>query len=772
MTNAPMLKVLLLLPLVASIALASPALAQSCPTHAPNPQEVNFIGSEIAADLPQESYNVCYSPFTNGQATSCLVGETITFRLVTNPPGLAVEACDAVHWNFDDGTSADSYGASPVKHAYVNGGYYSPTYKISNSKGSVSNHFSVTVADRIRFSLGAVTVQENAGVAHIGLTRTGSLDSVTVDCYTNDQTAHSGVRYAFTHHTVTFVAGQPTATFDVPLVNDSVYLGTQSFLVGIIRPSSFYESQKYKISFPNLVTVQILDDEGPGSFAFSSPLYTAAENSGNATITVTRSGGAGTVAVNYATHDTNAAPAVTPASGTLTFGDHELSKTFTLAINNDLDATGDRQVTLELSAPTNGATLTAGGSTSVLRVIEDDAYPALQIDSVVIAEGNLGAKNATFNVSIPPLTRSLNVNYTTENNTALAGSDYQATSGTLAFAAGETWKTINVPIFGDEAPEPHETFSVVLSMTCCPSALAPPAAELRGTGMILNDDYLLSPANLFVARGSKGQFTLSFGTIPPSDSAISIASSDTSIFTVAVGFPWPSPGQSATLEVAGIAPGKGQISVKLPPELGGGTLNSGVTVYERATLTFDPPTVVVAAGATANVTIHLAPAPGSPTTLAAAANDPSITEVPAKVTFDAAGNATLTVKGLSVGTALVGITLPPSNGGGTTYYRVQVVGASAGPHITALSPANGPMSGGTTVTILGENFNDSCVVYFGNVAAQRVALSGSTAMTVISPPHVNGMVAVTMSCGESHATDAASFTYVDPKPSRSRGVRH
>ena len=57
----------------------------------------------------------------------------------------------------------------------------------------------------------------------------------------------------------------------------------------------------------------------------------------------------------------------------------------------------------------------------------------------------------------------LTVNYATADGTAVAGSDYTATSGTLTFAPGVTSETIRVPILDDTVYEPNETFTVNLS---------------------------------------------------------------------------------------------------------------------------------------------------------------------------------------------------------------------------------------------------------------------------------------------------------------------
>ena len=57
---------------------------------------------------------------------------------------------------------------------------------------------------------------------------------------------------------------------------------------------------------------------------------------------------------------------------------------------------------------------------------------------------------------------TVSVNYETRDETANAGEDYIATSGTLVFSPGETKKKISVPIVDDEGTEPDECFVVAL----------------------------------------------------------------------------------------------------------------------------------------------------------------------------------------------------------------------------------------------------------------------------------------------------------------------
>ncbi|BAU12498.1 PA14 domain-containing protein [Leptolyngbya sp. NIES-3755] len=57
------------------------------------------------------------------------------------------------------------------------------------------------------------------------------------------------------------------------------------------------------------------------------------------------------------------------------------------------------------------------------------------------------------------------VRYTTADGSALAGSDYTTTAGILTFAAGETTKTVTIPIVNDTTPEATEEFGFGLGET-------------------------------------------------------------------------------------------------------------------------------------------------------------------------------------------------------------------------------------------------------------------------------------------------------------------
>jgi hypothetical protein len=90
--------------------------------------------------------------------------------------------------------------------------------------------------------------------------------------------------------------------------------------------------------------------------------------------------------------------------------------------------------------------------------------PIFVIEDLGIIEPGSGAKEAVFIVRrFGNSTTAATVNYRTANNTAFAGSDYLATSGTLTFAPGQTIKTISVTIRSDADSVSREQFFVNLS---------------------------------------------------------------------------------------------------------------------------------------------------------------------------------------------------------------------------------------------------------------------------------------------------------------------
>jgi IPT/TIG domain/Putative Ig domain/Glycosyl hydrolase catalytic core len=94
---------------------------------------------------------------------------------------------------------------------------------------------------------------------------------------------------------------------------------------------------------------------------------------------------------------------------------------------------------------------------------------------------------------------------------------------------------------------------------------------------------------------------------------------------------------------------------------------------------------------------------------------------------------------------------------GTLYLNVN---PPPGPSISGISPNNGPMTGGTAVTISGNNFLPESVVQFGGIPATSVQVVSPNAIRCITPNEPVGAVSVTVSDSGSQATTVQNdFTF-------------
>ena len=126
---------------------------------------------------------------------------------------------------------------------------------------------------------------------------------------------------------------------------------------------------------------------------------------------------------------------------------------------------------------------------------------------------NEATGNASFNVTRTGNTNDVvTVQYTTANGNAEAPEDYTATSGAVVFAAGETSKSIAIPIIDDDIDENDETLLVVLSDF---NAGAENPGSLSTAVLTIADDDappLISINDVSVVEGNSGtklaEFTL------------------------------------------------------------------------------------------------------------------------------------------------------------------------------------------------------------------------------------------------------------------------
>lgn len=147
------------------------------------------------------------------------------------------------------------------------------------------------------------------------------------------------------------------------------------------------------------------------------------------------------VSVNYTTAPGTAVAGsdFTAVSGTITFAPGQTVAQVIVPIVEPLDGEPQEQFTLVLSSPVN-ATLANTTGTCTIPEKNPSEFPVVTVNDV-------SGRTITFTVSLSKAhTVASSISYSTQSRTAIAGQDFTATSGTLAFAAGETSKTVSVPV--------------------------------------------------------------------------------------------------------------------------------------------------------------------------------------------------------------------------------------------------------------------------------------------------------------------------------------
>ena len=309
--------------------------------------------------------------------------------------------------------------------------------------------------DEPSLSIGNDSVAEDSGPLAFEV----SLDAasgkeITVQYTTADGTATSGADYASGSDTLTFAAGDTTATIEVSVVDDGV-------------PEL---DEDMTVTLSNATNATIGTGTGTGTIVdpSSSPGVSVSDAKGledtvgdlSFVVTLNKAG-TSEATVSYATADGTATAGsdYTTTSDTLTFPVGTTSLTINVPVLPDTARESNEDFFLILTAPAN-AFIVDGTATGTIE--DDDASPEFSIVDGVASEGD-GSVALVVSVGGGRGSLDLSVDYATSDLTATAGDDFTALSGTLTFAAGVSTATILIPLVDDSIDELDETFSVGLS---------------------------------------------------------------------------------------------------------------------------------------------------------------------------------------------------------------------------------------------------------------------------------------------------------------------
>ena len=276
-----------------------------------------------------------------------------------------------------------------------------------------------------------------------------SSQTVTVEYVTAGGTATAGRDYETTTGTLTFSALETEQTIRVPIIDDDIDEAVETLTVMLINASNATIKD-------GKATGIITDDDERGVTV--TPTALTIREGGNASYTVvldTEPTADVTVEIQVP-EDAEVAVDVTKLM--FTAEDWNQSQTVTVTAAQDADAVADDPVTLT-HVVSGGDYRSVTVASVAVTILEDDA-PTLLITDAEASEGD-GEMAFAVRLSVPS-SRTVTVEYATADGTALAGTDYEETTGTLTFSAETTAQTIRVPIIDDDLDEVAEAFTVAL----------------------------------------------------------------------------------------------------------------------------------------------------------------------------------------------------------------------------------------------------------------------------------------------------------------------
>lgn len=219
-------------------------------------------------------------------------------------------------------------------------------------------------------------ISESGGSVVIPVIRRPTTGTASVNYTTSSGTAASGLDFTPTSGTLNFAAGVESLNIVVPIINDSLLEGSETFTVSLGSPVGAV------LGTPNVATVTIFDDDGDtsNSFRVGAATYSVSEGGGSISIPVTRSSSAGSATVDYYTWSSEVEAGAssgadyTPVAGTLSFAPGVSTRNIVVPILPDSQYEGSQTFYVQLTSPVGGVLGTP--TTATVTITEDDPRPA------------------------------------------------------------------------------------------------------------------------------------------------------------------------------------------------------------------------------------------------------------------------------------------------------------------------------------------------------------------------------------------------------------
>jgi uncharacterized delta-60 repeat protein len=278
---------------------------------------------------------------------------------------------------------------------------------------------------------------------------------------------------------------------------------------------SLYDDQPYQ----NIVWIYGESATGSGAFQFTTANYYADETNVYGAITIRRTGGtsgptndpSGNVFVTFATYDGSAIAGsnYTTVLENVGFPPGEVLETVEVPVINALVLTSNLTVNLVISNATPPAIISSIQPVATLWILNDysdviftNAYPTVRKDDPtgVASIGILRQGSVSTASSVDY--------YTTTNGSAIIGTDYYPTNGTITFNPGQSNAVIQIPIINNSLAEGNKTVTMLLTNAVNTLLYAPSNATLTIIDTVSLPGQISFAATNFVVNQTDGTAVL------------------------------------------------------------------------------------------------------------------------------------------------------------------------------------------------------------------------------------------------------------------------
>jgi hypothetical protein len=319
----------------------------------------------------------------------------------------------------------------------------------------------------------------------------------------NPAEAVADADYNATSGTLVFAPGERTKEVEVPILYDGIDPSNREGFERFHLNLDVGEGANASLREGTALGV-ITEETVPKLYATDVALDEGDEGQRTAIVSLTLSAPtAGVVNGTFDTVDATATPATADtdyvrANGGFSFdGSSRRRTTVEVAVKGDTVDEENEMFDVVLNTPD----VELGEDTGTVTILDDDVPPIVSIGDVRITEGNAGPTTVNLTVSLSTASgRSISLQYATGDGTAVSPADYEADSGEVILAAGETSRSIGIQVEGDSMDEAAtENFFVDIT----PEADRATEGDGRGTATIEDDDKTPTTTTLRARRGRR-----------------------------------------------------------------------------------------------------------------------------------------------------------------------------------------------------------------------------------------------------------------------------